>query len=102
MNDSLMIVGKNDDNSSISIVVESYNVGDYDFSVSEMKAIVIIDKKDDKKSKLISTDGIVSITEVNTNKRSITGNFNVNMVNLESVTQKENISGEFTSKYSKY
>ncbi|MCO5230716.1 MAG: DUF6252 family protein [Chitinophagales bacterium] len=103
LNDSLMIVGENDDKSSISIVVESYKVGDYPFSVSDMKSIVIFDKGgEDKTSKMISTDGIVSITEVNTDKRSISGNFNVNIVNLSSVNQKENISGEFISKYSKY
>ncbi|HUH74577.1 MAG TPA: DUF6252 family protein [Chitinophagales bacterium] len=102
--DSLLLTGTKKDKSSIAIIISASGVGNYKLSVTELSSIIVLDKDGtkSKSSQFISIDGVISILEKNTDKKFISGSFDVDVVNLENITDKERIRGNFTSKYKNY
>lgn len=102
--DSLLLTGQKDDKSSIALIVYRSAVGNYEMSTSDLKTVVVIDKEGlkERASQYISVEGVVSIIEKNEDKKTITGSFDVEMINLASIDNKERFKGNFTSKYQNY
>lgn len=116
INDSLLISGKKNNNKSeIIIIVSDVEVGDYPITVGDLsnplenvglKALIIVNPTGSKEltDKLISTDGIVSITQIDEKKKIIRGTFDIKAIKGVDILNPniKTIRGDFETKYRKY
>ncbi len=102
--DSLVVTGKKNDGSTVVVIVSDSKVGNYPVSVTSMQSLVVVnrDGSKDNSSNYLSIEGNVSITANDESKKVITGKFDVKAVRTADILNPDNISGEFTAKYTKY
>lgn len=116
VNDTLYITGKKN-KSEILIIVSDIEVGDYPIADGDLsnplenenvsiRSLVIVNPSgsDNQADKFISTDGIISITSSDRDKRTIKGTFNIKAIKgIDILNPKRHIiKGEFESKYRKF
>lgn len=104
VNDSLVLRGNKKDGSSVAIVVVNIYEGIYTVDMEGLQSLVIIneDGSKDNSSNYLSVEGSVTIDNHDTKNKRIKGHYNIQAVKIASINNKENITGTFTAKYTKY
>jgi|GEM_PF-4524962 len=101
--DTLYITGNKDNKSSITIIVSNSAPGDYTISLTNVQALVLINKDGTKNTgtNFLSSEGVVSILKKDEKKKTVSGTFSIKAIST-SLLQQEKIEGEFTVKYTSY
>lgn len=104
VNDSLVLRGNKNDGSSIAIILTNSYEGIYTIDFEGLQSLVIINEDGDKdtKTNYISVEGSVTIDKHDSKNKRVEGHYNILASKIASITNKENITGTFTAKYTKY